>query len=138
MRTLRLVPRGENDMTGVLWARLSEDVDCGLRRGAWYETITVRPSEAFLSIGGEPRPFDRRHLEIVTTRPTRWTVVANLSNSNRIPPRWARGYAVCPNCRMRQLPMGRPHTLRCEGCNGLFEVAWDEPYLVHFGSSATQ
>jgi hypothetical protein len=122
-------------MNSVQWARLSRDMDCGLRRGAWYRTIAVGSAEVALAVHGKTRSISRNALEIVSTKPTRWTVVANAGNATLIPARWARGYAVCPNCRMRQLPMGRPQLLRCDGCNGLFEVAWDEPYLSRFGDS---
>jgi hypothetical protein len=116
-------------MTAEQWARLSQDVDCGLRRGAWYRAETVSPSEVLLLVGGKRRSFARGTMEVSPVPPSRWTVVSGLSNSRVIPIRWSKGYAVCPACRMRQLPLGRPQALRCERCNGLFEVAWDEAYL---------
>ena len=122
-------------MNAEQWARLSKDLDCGLRRGAWYRTVSVGTSEVALAVHGQTRSVARGSLEIVASRPTRWTIVSNARNAAVIPARWARGYAVCPSCRMRQLPMGRPRRLRCEGCNGLFDVAWDEPYLSRFGDS---
>ena len=111
------------------WARLCEEVDCGLRRGAWYRVVSVGPSEVAVSVCGEKRPVSRQSLEIVTTPPPRWTVVA-FSRKVAVPTRWARDYAVCPSCRTRQLPVGQPNKLRCDRCNGLFEVAWDESYLA--------
>ncbi len=116
-------------MANELWARLCEDIDCGLRRGAWYRTVSVSPLEALLLVHGKERSFSRDTLEIIDSPPYRWTVVRGASNAGLIPMRWGRGYVVCPGCRMRQLPMGRPRVLRCERCNGLFEIAWDEPYL---------
>ncbi len=116
-------------MPGTGWARLRQDVDCGLRRGAWYETVALGRTEALLAVRGQQRFLPLRHLEIVSDRPTDWTVVAQASNAAVIPPRWAKGYAVCPACRHRQLPMGRPPRLRCDDCQGLFDVAWDRPYL---------
>ena len=116
-------------MQAARWARLCEDVDCGVRRGAWYETVSVGQFEVSVAVHGQERTFARDTFEIVSTRPTRWTIVINANNAPVIPARWPRGYAVCPQCAMRQLPMGRPQVLRCDGCNGLYEVAWDEPYL---------
>lgn len=111
------------------WARLSRDVDCGLRRGAWYETVALGRSEALIAVHGQQRFLPLVYLEIVADPPTHWTVVAQATNATVIPARWAKGYAVCPACRYRQLPMGRPPTLRCDDCQKLFDVAWDQPYL---------
>ena len=116
-------------MQTACWARLREDVDCGIRRGAWYETVSTGQFEISLAVHGQERTFSRDTFEIVASRPTRWTIVAHASNAAVIPARWAKGYAVCPQCAMRQLPMGRPQILRCEGCNGLYEVAWEETYF---------
>jgi hypothetical protein len=112
------------------WARLSEDIDCGLRRGAWYRAVAVTPKEVLILVHGKERPFSRDTLEVIDNPPFRWTVVSGASNSGLIPVRWGKGYVVCPGCRMRQLPLGRPQVLRCERCNGAFEIAWDEPYLT--------
>jgi len=116
-------------MPGTQWARLRDDIDCGLRRGAWYRTVSLSQSEVVLDINGRHRAFPLRHLEIVATRPSAWTIVAHAGNSNVIPTFWAKGYAVCPRCRNRQLPLGRARSMRCDECDGLFEIAWDEPYL---------
>lgn len=116
-------------MPETMWARLCEDVDCGLRRGGWYRTATVEPNRIVLLIHGKQQLFPRHLFEVAYAAPTRWTVVAQARNSARIPTRWSRGYAVCPKCRWRQLLWGRPPSLRCEACFEAFEVAWDEPYL---------
>ena len=112
-----------------LWARLREDIDCGLRRGAWYETVARGWTEVLLDVHGKRQAVPLRYLEIVSQRPDRWTVVSRASNAAVIPERWAKGYAVCPSCRYRQLPMGRPARLRCDHCHDVFEVAWNQPYL---------
>ncbi len=122
-------------MPTACWARLREDIDCGMRRGAWYDTVSVGQFEISLAVHGQERTFSRDTFDIVATRPTRWTIVVNASNASVIPARWAKGYAVCPQCAMRQLPMGRPQALRCDGCNGLYEVAWEETYLDPYGGS---
>ena len=111
------------------WVRLSEDIDCGLRRGGWYEAISINKTEVVLKLDGRVKTFPRHHFEISTTGPTRWTIVTRAGNSASIPNRWTQGYAVCPSCRWRQLVLGRPRTMLCEGCYEEFEVDWDTVYL---------
>ena len=121
--------RRELPLPSALWVRLSEDVDCGLRRGGWYAAISVGHSDVVLEVRGRKQSFHRHLFEISPTGPTRWTIVANAGNSARIPSQWSRGYAVCPSCRWRQLLLGHPATMRCEGCYEEFQVDWDELYL---------
>jgi rubredoxin len=115
-------------MSSARWARLSGDFDCGLRRGAWYRTLRRTLTDALLEVHGDERVVPIELLEIVDERPDRWTVVAQASNARVIPNRWSRGYAVCPNCTFRQLPIGRPTRLRCDECGHVYDVAWDELY----------
>ena len=117
-------------MTELQWARLRRDVDCGLRRGAWYRTVVRGWTEALLEVHGTRRSVPLRYLELMPERPDWWTVVANASNASVIPERWAKGYAVCPRCSFRQLPIGRPSTMRCDDCLGVFAVGWNKPYLT--------
>jgi hypothetical protein len=112
------------------WARLREDVDCGLRRGAWYRTVVRSWTEVLLEVHGRRKSVPVQYLELEAKRPNSWTVVTNASNAAVIPERWARGYAVCPRCSYRQLPVGQPSSLRCDDCGGVFDVAWDKPYLT--------
>ena len=72
------------------------------------------------------------HLLIIRYRledKRRWTIVSHAGNSALIPTRWSMGYAVCPSCRRRQLLLGRPLRMRCEGCYEEFEIDRDELYL---------
>ncbi len=39
-------------------------------------------------------------------------------------------YGVCPNCRERVPLRERLTVLRCTRCNGAFDVAWEEQYLM--------
>lgn len=110
------------------WARLSDDIDCGLRRGAWYRAIARGWTQALLEVHDERRMVPLEVLELTDQRPDRWTVVAQAANAAVIPNRWSRGYAVCPNCTYRQLPIGRPSRLRCDECGHTYDVAWDELY----------
>ena len=117
-------------MTEDKWARLQEDIDCGLRRGAWYRAVQLGAVEVTLDVNRNAQAFPRCQFEIRLGRPTRWTVVGRPRNAVRIPASWGTRYAVCPSCRTRQPPMGRPPSMRCDKCNGLFEVAWEESYLT--------
>ena len=116
-------------MAETLWVRLCEDVDCGLRRGAWYEAISVGQTEVVLWLEARKKSFPRQLFETSDSGPTHWTVVSHAGNSTQIPARWTKGYAVCPSCSWRQLLYGQPRTMLCEGCYQEFTVDWDEPYL---------
>ena len=116
-------------MPDTLWVRLSEDVDCGLRRGGWYPTTSVGQTEVMLHVHGKRQFFPRHLFEVSNSGPTRWTIVSHAGNSAQIPSRWSKGYAVCPSCRWRQLLLGHPLTMLCQGCYAEFEVNRDELYL---------
>jgi hypothetical protein len=116
--------------TRPMWARLRLDVNCGLRRGAWYRVDSLSPFETIVSVSGEPRPLSRRLLEIRSARPRHWTIVRQRTAFPR-PAEWpAAPYAVCPGCGSRvTLPPRRVTKLTCSRCLGSFRVAWDEAYL---------
>src|SRR2546422_176757 len=57
------------------WARLRADYGCPLRRGAWYRVVSISPLEAVVDVDQKPVLLPREYLEIVNTRPSRWTVV---------------------------------------------------------------
>jgi DNA-directed RNA polymerase subunit RPC12/RpoP len=56
------------------------------------------------------------YLEIVTTRPNRWTVVPG------------ERYAVCPNCAARIAVGTPPVQMRCAQCSGVFEFEPEHEY----------
>lgn len=112
------------------WARLREDAYCGLRRGAWYKVLFSGPDLVAVEVERERLLVSRHVLEFVEVRPATWTVVLHTRDSVSFPPDRGRRYAVCPNCRHRQVPVGRPHTLRCQRCNWLFAVEWRKPVIV--------
>ena len=116
-------------MPDTQWVRLNADVDCGLRRGGWYPAISVGKTEVVLRVLGKHKAFPRELLEVSASGPTRWTIVSHARNSPQIPTRWSKGYGVCPSCRWRQLILGRPGTMLCEGCYEEFEIDWDTVYL---------
>ena len=112
------------------WARLCEDVCCGLRRGAWYKVLFAGHDLVVVDVERERLLIPRDVLEFVDARPASWTVVLHTRESVSFPPHRGKRFAVCPNCRLRQVPTGRPHMLRCQRCNGLFEVDWQQPIVV--------
>jgi ribosomal protein S27AE len=91
------------------WARLRDDVRrCRLRRGAWYPVLSLGPDEAVVVVRHESVILPQTYLEIVTTRPDRWTVIS------------AERYAVCPNCAQRVAVGTAPERMRCGRCSGVF------------------
>jgi hypothetical protein len=108
------------------WARLRVDLDCPLRRGAWYGVRRLRPPEAVVDVIGEQVRVPRAALEIISAPPTRWSVVSRPKNPARFP--GVTQYAVCPNCRARVPLTGeRLARMECRRCQVIADIAWDEP-----------
>jgi len=114
------------------WARLRMDNACGLRLGAWYRVARVESGSVVIAVGGDEIHVPREALEVVEIRPELWSVVDRRVGSISLLARWGACYAVCPSCRQRQVPIGRPRTQRCNRCNEAFEVAWDEPIIAGY------
>lgn len=122
-----------------MWARLQADIDVNLRRGAWYRLLKIEGFDAVVDVNRKPVPVVRAFLQISTSPPRRWTVVATPTATAT--PRTARAaravpadmgshYAVCPSCRDRVPLHGRPRRMLCRRCSVDFAVAWDEHYLA--------
>src|SRR5438105_3286395 len=103
-------------MADVRWARLESDVNCRLRRGAWYRVAGLTSAEATLDVNREQVPVPRTSVKIVTTPPQYWTVVPRPRDARSLPALWGDKYAVCPGCRNRAQLKGAPHTMRCPRC----------------------
>lgn len=116
-------------MPGLRWGRLQADVNCQLRRGAWYRVVKLEGLEAVVDVNRMPLPVPSYLLEIVSTPPRQWTVVPSPSDAVALPRDWGTRYAVCPSCRERAPLPRRLGRMRCERCKGVFPVAWNEPYL---------
>ncbi|HEY6783667.1 MAG TPA: hypothetical protein VI159_01880 [Gemmatimonadales bacterium] len=112
------------------WARLKVDTPSHLRRGAWYRIVKLTSMEAVLNVKGTPVAVPRGQLQLATEPALRWSVVPAPRATPRFPSSWGPRYAVCPNCRDRAQLIGEPASMRCQKCNGLFAVAWDESYLA--------
>src|SRR5437016_12988621 len=84
------------------WARLQVDVNCRVRRGAWYRVADLTSAEARLDVNREQIPVPRTSLKIVTAPPQHWTIVARPHDARSLPAHWGDKYAVCPGCRNRR------------------------------------
>jgi hypothetical protein len=112
------------------WARLRVDVNCALRRGAWYRVVRLTRDQAVLQVTHERVPVERRLLQTVFQQPNEWSVVPRPAESGDLPPRhWGQRYAVCPGCHARAPLSDFPLEMRCPSCRGVFAIAWDEGYL---------
>lgn len=113
-------------MPELQWARLRTDVNCGLRRGAWYRVIRLTQEDAILDVEHKPLTIPRDYLELVSIPPDHWTVVPRPKDAMGPAASW-NSYGVCPNCHHR-VPLRHPTPeARCPKCSGLFKVAWGTP-----------
>src|SRR6267378_1143516 len=110
------------------WARVRGDMNCHVRRGAWYGVLHLTPDEAILDVVRRPFSVPRSSLQIVLLQPQRWSVVARPSDAVMVPLSWGSRYAVCPGCCTRTSLQGHPTEIRCSRCEHVFAVAWDDPY----------
>ena len=110
------------------WARVRGDVNIRLRRGAWYEVVSLTPEQAVVDVNEQHLSVARSFLQIVPLLPQRWSVVARPADAVNLPISWGATYAVCPACRHRVPLRGQPTEMRCPKCNGVFEIAWDDPF----------
>ena len=111
------------------WARLRVDVNCGLRRGAWYPVVRFVKDRAVLDVTDDRVPVARGLLQTTFTQPLQWSIVPLPDDAVNVPPEWGGRYLVCPACRARAPLSGHPMDVPCPHCGGVFRVAWDEHYL---------
>jgi len=117
-------------MAGMRWARLQEDVDCKMRRGAWYRVTQVTGLKAIVEVNRQPLAVPSYAIEIVATPPRCWTVVPLPRRASRLATELGPRYGVCPSCRHRARLEQRARAMTCTRCQGRFEIAWDENYLA--------
>jgi hypothetical protein len=115
------------------WARLRVDVNCALRRGAWYPVVRLARDKLILEVTGERVPVPRRLLRTMFQRPNQWTIVQRPGDAANVPPDWGTRYAVCPACHARSPISDFPADMRCPHCRGVYGIAWDEHYLSRKG-----
>lgn len=104
------------------WARVVGDVNVSVRRGAWYEVSRLTPDAAILYVNYRSLSIPRSAVEIVTTRPPRWSVVDRPYDAVDLPMSWGSRYAVCPACSRRAPINGHPMEMQCTSCQGVFQV----------------
>lgn len=107
------------------WARVMGDVNVGLRRGAWYEVARLASDTAVFDLTWRSVYVPRAALEMVTTRPQRWSVVTRPLDAVDLPLSWGSRYAVCPECSARAPIKGQPIEMQCPRCRGLFVIHLD-------------
>ena len=120
-------------MTDVRWARLETDVNCRLRRGAWYRVAGLSSSEATLDVNRQRVPVPRTSVRIIAAPPQYWTVVPRPRDARGLPALWGDKYVVCPGCRNRAQLKGAPQSMRCARCERTFRVAWEEWFVSAVG-----
>ena|SRR5881296_3313186 len=116
-------------MAAAQWARLQNDVNCPLRRGAWYRVADVTEAEAQLDVNRRRVSVPRLSLKIVSTLPQAWCIVPLPRDARGLPTMWGDKYAVCPGCRNRAPLKGAPPSMRCPRCREMFRVAWEEWFI---------
>src|SRR5437773_8684000 len=83
------------------WARVRGEMNCYIRRGAWYEVLRLTPEEVVIEVNRRPIRVERSALQIVPLRPQCWSVVARPRDSVDMPLSWGSPYVVCPGCSHR-------------------------------------
>src|SRR2546423_11453191 len=90
------------------WGRLVVNVDCALRRGAWYRVARIATLQATLDVNRKPLIVPHYLVQIVTQPPRRWSVVPRPKRARELPEEWGPHYGVCPSCRERCAPPPPP------------------------------
>jgi hypothetical protein len=111
------------------WARLRVDINCALRRGAWYRVVRFARDQVVLDVMRERVTHRRRLFQTTFAKPIRWTVVPRPADAIHTPKDWGARYLVCPACQGRAPVSGFPLDRSCPSCHGVFAIAWDEHYL---------
>ncbi len=108
------------------WARVKGDVNCSIRRGAWYQVLRLTPDAAILEVGQRSLNIPRELVQIAPIRPRRWSVVRRPYDAVDLPLSWGSRYAVCPTCRAR-MPLSHEQVeLSCGRCGETRAVDWSE------------
>src|SRR5438552_15987368 len=88
-------------MSEVQWARLAEDANYGVRRGAWYRVAELTPSDAVVDVNRKPVALPRGAVKLRTAPPKAWTIVPRPRDARRLTETWAAQYAAGRSCRHR-------------------------------------
>src|SRR5438094_185133 len=104
-------------MSELQWARLAEDANYGVRRGAWYRVAELTSSDAVVDVNRKQVALPRGSVKLRTAPPKAWSIVPRTRDARRLP-------------ETRAALAGNPQVLRCARCNGIFRVAWEEWFLA--------
>jgi len=115
------------------WARVTTDLNLGLRRGAWYRVIRETAGQVILDVDHQPVTVLREYLEFVTVRPDRWTIVERRRDAAGPRAAGDDSYGVCPNCNHRAALVHPVVEARCSKCGGTFLIDWSAPFLAGNG-----
>lgn len=108
------------------WARIRGDINCRVRRGAWYQIAQLTPDFAVLRFGQRSVSVPRDLLHIAPVRPRRWSVVRRPYDAVDMPRSWGARYGVCPACQHR-MPLDYDQIeANCDRCGSQGPIAWRE------------
>ena len=109
------------------WARLKDEENRGLRRGAWYRVIALTEHEAVLDVSRRGVRVPRETVQLATSAPDAWTIVRRPADAKGAVAYWAADkYLVCPSCRHRAALKTVSPSQQCPRCAGLFGIGWDD------------
>src|SRR2546428_4347278 len=114
---------GNGNGNGKHWARLQADLNCKLRRGAWYRVRELGPLEAVVEVKGKALPVPRAFLKVVEVPPRRWTIVPRPHDAVRYPASWGSRYPGSPSCTKRPQLGDLPERMAAPRCPGAFPAA---------------
>src|SRR3989449_3249754 len=117
-------------MAGMRWARLQEDVDCKMRRGAWYRVTQVTGLKAIVEVNRQPLAVPSYAIEIVATPPRCWSVVPLPRRASRLATELGPRYGVCPSCRHRARLRQRARAQTCTPSQRRLGSARDAHHLA--------
>jgi hypothetical protein len=108
------------------WARVRGDVNCRVRRGAWYQVAQLTTDVVVLRAGDRSVSVPRELMQIALVRPRSWSVVRRPYDAVDVPRQWGSRYGVCPGCQHR-MPLDHDQAeAHCERCGASGAIAWRE------------
>lgn len=110
------------------WAQVRGDVNCSVRRGAWYQVVRLTPEAAVVEVGQRSVSIPRELVQVTFVRPKEWAVVPRPYDAVDLPISWGSRYGVCPACQQR-MPLKREQTaLRCARCGESATIDWSTSF----------
>src|SRR5438876_10404430 len=72
-------------MSELQWARLAEDANYGVRRGAWYRVAELTSSDAVVDVNRKQVALPRGSVKLRTAPPKAWSIVPRPRDARRLP-----------------------------------------------------